>query len=183
MKRLFISINCSDETKNQLLLVQNKIKSQSVKGNFSRPENLHLTLAFLGETPEEQIPSICKCIEESLDPPIAPFALVFSQTGCFTHSAKELWWIGAKRDDPFLRVLSDLRQRIVNGLLASSIKFDNRQFNPHITLGREIKHDAPIVIPKQEIIYPVKRVSLMRSEHLDRVLVYTEEFGADVFIA
>jgi len=180
MLRLFIAINCSDETKALLLAVQSKIKAQSTKGNFSRPENLHLTLAFIGEAPEEQVQAICSVIGEALNPPLAPFRLAFSKAGCFRHSHKELWWIGAENTDPALSVLKNLRQRIIDGLLAMSLTFDNRPFNPHITLGREIKHDAPIVIPKQEISLPVNRISLMKSERINGVLVYTEVFGKDL---
>ena len=178
--RLFIAINCNDETKKRLLSVQDKIKSQSLKGNFSRPENIHLTLVFLGETPENQVPAICSAIQEAMSPPAAPFALTFSRTGCFTHSGKELWWIGAERADPSLLTLKNIRQRITGGLSVKGIAFDNRSFNPHITLGREIKHNAPIVIPQQKIIYPVNRISLMKSEHSGGVLVYTEVFGQDL---
>jgi len=177
MMRLFIAINCDDETKDRLLSVQDEIKSQSTKGNFSRPENLHLTLVFLGETPEEQVPAICSAIEDAMNPPVAPFTLAFSQTGCFTHSGKELWWIGAEHSDPCLSTLKKLRQRIVSGLSAQGVAFDNRTFNPHITLGREIKHNAPIAIEKQEILFPISRVSLMRSERVGGVLRYAEVFG------
>ena len=180
MIRLFIAVNCDDETKKLLLSVQEKIKSQSLKGNFSRPENIHLTLVFLGETPEDQVPAICPAIKEVMHPSAAPFTLTFSQTGCFRHSGKELWWIGTGHADPSLNTLKNLRQRITGRLSVAGIAFDNRPFNPHITLGREIKHNAPIVIPKQEIIYPVKRISLMKSEHLGGALVYTEIFGQDL---
>jgi 2'-5' RNA ligase len=179
MARLFIAVNCNDETKNLLLSVQDKIKSQSVKGNFSRPGNLHLTLVFLGETPDDQIPAICSSIEEAMRPPVPPFTLSFSQTGCFRHSNKELWWIGAEHA-PSLDTLKNLRQRITAGLSAKGIAFDNRPFNPHITLGREIKHNAPIVLPEQEIIFPVNRISLMKSERSGGALVYTEIFGQDL---
>jgi len=180
MLRLFIAVNCDDETKNLLLSVQDIIKSQSIKGNFSRPENLHLTLAFLGETPEEQVPAICSVIKEALHPPFAPFALAFSQTGYFTHSGKELWWIGAEHSDPSLSILKKIRRRITDGLSSQGIAFDNRAFNPHITLGREIKHTAPIAIERQEIIFPVSRISLMKSERVGGVLVYTEVYGEGV---
>jgi 2'-5' RNA ligase len=182
MLRLFISINCNDETKSLLLSVQDKIKAQSIKGSFSRPENLHLTLAFIGEIAEEQVPAICSVIEDAMQQHLAPFSLTFSQTGCFRHSNKELWWIGTDRADPFLGILRNIRQRIADGLSAKGITFDSRPFNPHITLGREIKHDAPIVIPEQKIIFPVKRISLMKSERLRGVLVYTEIFGQDLFV-
>ena len=180
MLRLFISINCNDETKNLLLFIQDKIKAQATKGSFSRSENLHLTLIFIGETLEEAIPAICQVIQESLLPPLAPFTLNFSQTGCFYHSNKELWWVGADKADLSLKVLKELRQRIADGLSTKGITFDNRPFNPHITLGREIKHDEPIVIPKQEIILPVNRISLMKSERINGVLAYTEIFGLDL---
>ena len=180
MMRLFIAVNCGDETKKRLLSVQDKIKSQSLKGNFSRPENIHLTLVFLGETPEDQVSAICSAIQEALRPPVAPFSLTFSQTGCFTHSKKELWWIGAEHAAPSLDTLKNLRQRITGGLSAKGVTFDDRPFNPHITLGREIKHNAPIVIEQQEIIFPVNRISLMKSERSGGVLVYTELFGQDL---
>jgi len=180
MMRLFIAVNCNDETKKLILSVQEKIKSQSLKGNFSRPENIHLTFVFLGETPEDQVPAICSAIQEALRPPVARFSLTFSQTGCFTHSKKELWWIGAGHSDPSLGILKNLRQRITGGLSAASVAFDDRPFNPHITLGREIKHNAPIVIDQQKIIFPVNRISLMKSERLNGVLVYTEIFGQNL---
>ena len=180
MIRLFIAVNCNDATKKLLLSVQDNIKVQSLKGNFSRPENLHLTLAFLGETQEERVPAICAAIQDALQPPIAPFTLTFSQTGCFRHSGKELWWIGAQQTDPSLDILKNLRQRITGGLSTANIAFDDRAFKPHITLGREIRHDTPIALRPQEIVLPVNRVSLMKSERINGVTVYTEMFGQDL---
>jgi 2'-5' RNA ligase len=207
MQRLFISVNCDDKVKDQLLSVQEMIKAQSVKGNFSRPENLHLTLVFIGETPEDKIQLVASVIEKALTLPVNPFGLTFSTTGCFTHSNKELWWIGTDSNDTRLAILKTIRQKIADGLLSEGINFDNRPFNPHITLGREIKgfalrcphslghvrastdatslcssikHDSPIIIPKQEIIYPVNRISLMKSERVRGILTYTEIFGVDL---
>jgi 2'-5' RNA ligase len=180
MLRLFISVNCDNNVKNRLLDVQERIKTQSLKGNFSLPENLHLTLVFIGETPADNVQIISSAIDKALKPNITPFSLTFSKTGCFKHSNKELWWIGTEHDDIHLDTLKIIRQRITEELLSQEISFDNRPFNPHITLGREIKHETPIVIPKQEIIYPVKRISLMKSERISGKLTYTEIFGLNL---
>jgi len=180
MQRLFISVNCDDKVKKQLISVQEKIKAQSVKGSFSLPENLHLTLIFIGETPEDKIQLIASIIENALKPPFDPFTLNFSTTGCFTHSNKELWWIGVDRNDTCLNTLKTIRRRIADGLYSEDINFDNRPFNPHITLGREVKHDTPIIIPKQNIMYPVNRVSLMKSERIRGILTYTEIYGVAI---
>jgi len=180
MLRLFISVNCDDNVKNRLLAVQDKIEIQSVKGNFSLPENLHLTLVFIGETPADNVQLITSAIDKALKPHIAPFSLTFSTTGCFKHSNKELWWIGTERNDIHIDTLKTIRRRITEELSSQGISFDNRAFNPHITLGREIKHESPIVIPKQEIIYPVDRISLMKSERISGKLTYTEIFGRNL---
>ncbi len=180
MLRLFISVNCDNDVKNRLLDVQEKIRTQSVKGNFSLPENLHLTLVFIGETPADNVQIISSAIDKALKPNIAPFSLVFSATGCFKHSNKELWWIGTERDDINLDTLKTIRRRITEELLSQGISFDNRPFSPHITLGREIKHETPILIPKQEIIYPVNKISLMKSERIRGKLTYTEIFGRNL---
>jgi len=79
-----------------------------------------------------------------------------------------------------LDILKTIRQRIAENLLSNGANFDNRSFNPHITLGREIKHTSPIIIPKQEIIFPVNRISLMKSERMSGILTYTEIFGLDL---
>nr|AGS53450.1 RNA ligase [uncultured bacterium contig00027] len=194
MPRLFIAVNCNEETKNRLVSIRDLIKSQSVKGNFSRPENLHLTLAFLGETPDEQIPAICRIIKEAAYPAgsvqepaqTAAFTLNFTRTGCFRHSNKELWWIGADDNDPCLAALMNIRRRLAEGLALSGISFDSRAFHPHITLGREIKYNAhpagaaPIQIPQVKISFAVNRISLMKSQHIDKILVYTEIFAVDL---
>ena len=180
MQRLFISINCNDEIKKQLLSVQEQMKSKSERGNFSRHENFHLTLAFLGETPTELIEPICSCLNEIQKPPVTPFSLTFSRTGFIKRGGKELWWIEADQNNSSLTILNNLRYRITSGLSARKISFDNKAFKPHITLGREIIHDLPIIIPKQEIVFPVNRVSLMKSEHINKVLVYTEVYGAEL---
>jgi RNA 2',3'-cyclic 3'-phosphodiesterase len=177
MQRLFISVNCDNKVKNQFLSVQEIIRTQSVKGNFSLPENLHLTLVFIGETPADKIQLIASVIDQALRPGVAPFTLTFSTVGCYTHSKKELWWIGTDQDDTRLGNLITIRRRIADGLLSKGVNFDNRPFNPHITLGREIKHVSPIIIPKQEIIYPVNRISLMKSERVSGKLTYTEIWG------
>ena len=48
--RLFIAIRFSPEIRQTLLDAVSGLRAQARSGNFTRPENLHLTLAFLGET-------------------------------------------------------------------------------------------------------------------------------------
>ena len=179
--RLFIAVCFSNGVKSRLLQIRDRIKTQAARGNFSRPENLHLTLVFFGETPEDRVPVICSSIEKALShPPIHEFTLDFCHTGCFRHSNKELWWTGADKTDPGHAILIDLRRRLAAELASEGIAFDNRPFNVHITLAREVKHSSPIILPEEKINVPVKRISLMESRHINGSLVYTEIAGYDL---
>jgi len=180
--RLFIAINFNDEIKSRLLRIHGRIREQSLKGNFSRPENLHLTLVFFGETPPQQVPLIRSAMDRACVA-CRPFSLDFGSTGFFKHSGKELWWIGSDKAatsqavdglaDNGPQTLEKLRHDLAAGLYSAGVKFDERPFSPHITLGREIRRTGPIELPKENISVPIDRLSLMKSEHSGGRLVYT----------
>jgi len=56
--RLFIAINFSSETKKQLMALCDELRKTSIQGRFSLQENLHLTLAFIGEYSSKQVSTI-----------------------------------------------------------------------------------------------------------------------------
>jgi RNA 2',3'-cyclic 3'-phosphodiesterase len=177
--RLFVAVNFSDTVKKQLLEIQAQLRSQCTRGNFTRPENLHITLAFLGETPETKVASLLQVIEDAQALPEAaaeavPFEVSFNHTGCFTHSHKELWWVGADENCPALNCLKAIHSKLIKRLLDANLSVDNRSFNPHITLGREIKHSEKITLNCNEIKIKVDHLSLMKSEHIGGILTYTE---------
>lgn len=176
--RLFIAVNFCDEVKNRLIELQEQLRAQAVKGNFTRPENLHLTLAFLGETPEEKMEDLFRILEGIRTP--SPFEIVFSRTGRFTHSRKDLWWIGSDPDDPGLPLLKAIHGQLLCRLEEEGFAADKRPFNAHITLGREVKSLRPVLLDNPEIMVRVNRISLMKSEHSRSVLTYTELFAREL---
>jgi 2'-5' RNA ligase len=58
--RLFIAINFNTDTRMQLLALRDELRIRSRRGSFTVPENLHLTLVFLGECDEAQTSSVKK---------------------------------------------------------------------------------------------------------------------------
>jgi len=169
--RLFIAVNFSEEIKTRLLELQKQLRSQALRGSFTRTENFHLTLAFLGETPEEKLPSLYRIMEEVQSP---PFDISFNRTGCFTHRQKELWWVSIDKDCPGLPLLQGIHRQLTGSLEKQGFPVDKRPFNPHITIGREIKRQQPIVLECQPIKVKVNHISLVKSEHSVGVRVYSE---------
>ena len=155
--------------------MQNTLRRASPRGNFTREENLHLTLAFLGETPEGDIPAISRAIAAISIP---AFDVFFSRFGCFKQGQRELWWIGVEEGSLGMRLLEQMQSRLAHGLRNGGISFDERPFNPHITLARELRVSGKVELA-EGVLTRVSRISLMQSQRIGGVLTYTERFGQD----
>ena len=62
--RLFLAVNFDDATKHRIQAVQQRLR-EVAQGDFSRPENLHLTLAFLGEVPAQKAAAACRAMDRT----------------------------------------------------------------------------------------------------------------------
>jgi 2'-5' RNA ligase len=188
--RLFIAVNFDEEFTTRILEVQNKLRALAVKGNFTSHGNLHLTLAFLGETGAGFVPAIRDIIAAL--PASGAFTVDFIRAGCFRHSGKELWYIAATPGSVGTKRLLELRTRLAAGLeaLAASppapsageepLSFDRRPFNAHITLGRELRFKRELAPFPVLLTAPIARVSLMQSAQREGRRVYTELFGRNL---
>lgn len=168
--RLFIAVNFNDEIINELLCAQSSLREVSCGGNFSRRENLHLTLAFIGET--DRADDIKKIIDESVG---APFDLEISGGGRFG----DLYWAGISKNPP----LAALAHRLQNNLRDAGFDIEVREWRPHITLVRRF-------VPLNSLQYPrilvkpcrmkVCSVRLMKSEKVGGKLVYTAIYSKNM---
>ena len=158
--RLFIAIRLSEELKTALTDAQHAMAAQGIRGNYSPEENLHLTLAFIGDYPDAQ-----PVLDALSTLRFAPFALELDGIGCFG----DLWWAGLRDSVP----LAAVARRVRRALAASDIPFDRKRFSPHITLIRKASKDAA-GIPIRSASMTVETISLMRSERGRKGMIYTE---------
>jgi 2'-5' RNA ligase len=161
--RLFIAINFNNKTRSYLLALRDELRGKSQRGNFSAPENLHLTLAFIGEVSLKNVDKI-EAILETVT--FSPFEAVIDRLGTFSRGT--LWWAGLHEDMP----LMDLQHEVEHKLALCGFEMDGRKYHPHITLGREVVTDM-----KPWAIEPfgetVGTIDLMKSERIDGKLTYT----------
>jgi 2'-5' RNA ligase len=94
---------------------------------------MHLTLKFLGDIPEAQVPDIAAVIQRAAAA-AAPLRLPLVTVGCFPapHNPRVIW-AGLGGDVVRLR---DLQRVVDDGLTALGFAPETREFEPHITLGR-----------------------------------------------
>ena len=163
--RLFIAINFNPDTRARLLALRDELRSRSERGNFSLPENLHLTLAFLGECDAKQT-AAAKSAMDAVS--FKPFDVHIERVGRFKRNGGDIWWAGLRGSKP----LMDLQRELTERLIGAGFALEKREYKPHVTLGREVVTDAAPwqIEPFGET---VSGIDLMKSERIAGKLTYT----------
>ena len=161
--RLFIAIQLSDGMRAALGEVQDDLYRQGVRGNYTPAENLHLTLAFIGEYADPDL-----VLDTIRSVPFAPFELRLERIGAFG----DLWWVGLERSEALQNCVRKLRR----ALAEADIPFDRKRFTPHITLLRRANADMARLrgITVERVGMTVDHPSLMRSDRGKGGMIYTE---------
>ncbi|WZL74325.1 RNA 2',3'-cyclic phosphodiesterase [Clostridiaceae bacterium 35-E11] len=171
--RVFIAITLEDEMKKYIAQRQATVKNLSIKGNFTRTDNFHLTLRFIGEVNENQIQAIKKAMDDTANA-IKPFELRLGQLGQFPRREKKIVWIGIHEGR---KPLQDLFESIESHLEKEGFEREGRGLKPHITLGREIRLKEPFEALMNEMQIqgkkiPVEKIALMESKRVEGILKY-----------
>lgn len=175
--RLFFAICLSPAIKQELNDIVKQLRKDCVRGNFTRPENFHLTLAFIGETDR---PDAAKRALQTLTG--TPFELQAKGIGWFRRSGGDICYLRCEGSP----ALPALQKRLTTLLKAEGFKLEDRPFKAHLTLGREVQiypdfDEAAFTATLPEISMKVERVSLMKSERTGGKVTYTEIAGKDLY--
>jgi 2'-5' RNA ligase len=136
-ERLFVSLELPAPCRNALAALY----EPDLGADWTRPEQLHLTMRFLGDVDEAMIEAIEAKLSEIR---VAPFLLPLEGVGVFPpRGLPKILWAGIGKADTRL---FQLRQKIDDALLAAGWRGLMRSFDPHITLARIKAEAAPIAI-------------------------------------
>lgn len=161
--RLFIAIRLDDNIKRALIDAQDELRQRSFKGRFTDINNMHLTLAFIGEYNEPE-----KILEAMEKVQCEQFSLTL---GGYIGNFGNILWAGTEKGPR----LENLVKQLKHYLSTEQIPFDRKSFNPHITLLRNAsgsKGFADIEVRRASMT--VGSFSLMRSDFGKHGAVYTE---------
>lgn len=162
--RLFIAIPFDDEMKQELVRVQDQLYDCGLSGNYTKEENLHLTLAFIGEYGDPG--KVADVLEEIR---FESFDINLEGIGSFS----DLYWAGFAKQPQLI----SLAKRIRRALGDHGIPFDRKNFRPHVTLVRKA------YFMNEEVSFPedmssagmkVHEFVLMKSEFSRKGMIYTQ---------
>ena len=149
--------------------MQERLRLRAPIANYTRPENLHLKVLFIGET--DNVAAIRKMIAMRFS---KPFDITFDRAGTFGHG---LYWIGIS-DAPELDALA---AEFAEDAETAGLPFDaKKRCTPHITIAREAVPASRPNLDFEPFTMRVDRLSLMKSERVRGVLTYTEVYGKSI---
>ncbi|GBD12936.1 RNA 2',3'-cyclic phosphodiesterase [bacterium HR24] len=145
--RLFVALELPAQVKEGLASLQDDLRSQGLgRLRWVRPEGIHLTLKFLGETPAARVQGIADALREAAAGTGA-IALALDGLGTFgNRRGPRVLWVGLAGD---LERLSRLQERVEEAMSRLGYPREGRPFSPHLTLARvpeeEMRLCAPLV--------------------------------------
>ncbi len=134
--RVFIAIDIGEEVRAALSDLQQQLQSKVdiKKGDVKwvNPQNIHLTLKFLGEIKDEQVVEVCNIVKEVAGRHKS-FELDIQTVGHFGGRSARVLWVGAgEGKNNLLGLQKDLEQQ----LALAGWPEEKREFSGHLTLCR-----------------------------------------------
>jgi 2'-5' RNA ligase len=131
--RTFIAITAIDEVHASAVSVVDRLRSSTESVRWVEPDNLHWTLQFLGDLTDVEMAEVCLRTVRAVAEEEA-FTVSARGIGAFpTNDRPRILWLGAGEGGEALR---RLQARIEAALSSLGFRVENRQFVPHLTLGR-----------------------------------------------
>ena len=132
--RVFCAIDLPRDLTQKLAIHIEQLKKETgVKNGWTRPDNIHLTLRFLGNIPVADVRKLSQAAARAVKS-LAPFKLTAEHCGAFpTHGPPRVLWIGITDSSA---QLARLYERLDEECAAVDFPKETRPFHPHLTLAR-----------------------------------------------
>jgi RNA 2',3'-cyclic 3'-phosphodiesterase len=172
--RTFIAVDLGQQLRDRCIAMQENLARLGANAKWVEPDNLHVTLLFLGEVDERDVPEVCKavaavCAEHD------PFTLSVEKVGCFGSPRRpRTLWAGVGEGADALSALHDALEPPL--LELGCYRREDRKYEPHITLGRAKSDD-----PNEKIAAAIKKYAGWSAGEVDvrEVQVLSSELTRD----
>jgi len=131
--RTFLAVDIGPEVRENLRQLQERLQRSRADVRWVRPEGIHLTLRFLGNIPESDIPKL-EPVMAAAAAGQAPVELTVAGWGMFPSQKRpRVLWVGLPEAREKLIQVAEALER---GLIEAGFGPEDRPWKPHLTLGR-----------------------------------------------
>ena len=139
-KRTFIGIDVGEDIRDRLVSLQEELAVIEPEVKWVEPENLHLTLLFLGEVDQRETIDICRAAQKAIQE-MPAFALSVEAVGCFPNIRRpRTLWVGVGKGSDEVCAVHDAIEAPL--LEMGNYRRETRGYTPHVTLGR-VRSERP----------------------------------------
>jgi 2'-5' RNA ligase len=132
--RTFIAIELSKSIREQLVDLQATLGRAALDVKWVEPEDLHVTLLFLGEVEDRDLPAVCRAVQEAVAVQPA-FPMTIERVGCFPNPRRpRILWAGVGSGMQEVVAVHDAIETPLLDL--GCYRREDRKYTPHVTLGR-----------------------------------------------
>lgn len=169
--RLFIAVDVNEPVRRQLAAVENRLR-QRLGGSgikWVHPDLIHLTLKFLGEVPERDVPLVCR-LAEAAARRHSPFEIRVQGIGTFGKPARVLW-AGVLESEKLAALAADIEKTFAE----AGWPREEKVFSGHLTLARMKDPKAGGAV---ERAVREKPAGSFGEVWIDRIIVYESHLSA-----
>lgn len=176
--RTFIAIEIPSNIQRKIEVFQSILRDIKPRGiSWVKVKNIHLTLKFLGDVERSQIDAINSAVAKACEEQPA-FSISVDETGFFpNHQRPRVIWIGCRDKE---KQLVKLHSLIDIELAKLGFEKENRQFSPHLTIGR-VKDNQGLSRVVQVVnashfsggLFQVQKILVLRSQLHPTGSIYT----------
>lgn len=151
MERLFFALFLPQEAREEVRRAQDQIRAQMRHSDvrWTNPEDAHITLHFLGDTPTEAKDDLVALLRESEWP--RPFSLSLTEVAGFPNKKQpKVIHVGVTNHPN----ATGVRVRIAKALAELGFAIEQRPWVPHVTIGR-VNVQSEVLKPEEIAVHPL----------------------------
>ncbi len=134
--RTFVAVEIGDAVRDRAEKLIEILGRTDVDVKWVEPQNVHITMKFLGEVALKETPRICDAVKKAAAK-VEPFEIEIRGAGAFPNPGKpRTIWLGSGEGDERMRAL---HKAVESALAKLGFRKDARRFNTHLTIGR-VRH-------------------------------------------
>ena len=162
--RLFVAVNFPARLRQKIARLCRPLREAGVPGRWTEPDQVHLTLKFIGEVPAAEVEPIAEALQEVAGS-FRPFEMKFGPIGAFPSPRRpRVVWLGVEQTPELRFIKDDLERRLAE----LGIEREQRPYQPHVTLGRAPRDaEAGEFRRLEEVARTLRIADVYRVTHLD----------------
>jgi 2'-5' RNA ligase len=131
--RIFLALDLDDDIRSGLIRIRDKIDLGGAKVKWVDPEQLHITLKFLGDIADDTVRQV-HLVAQQVARQMSPFKFRVRNVLCVPSGGPvRMFWAGVEDAGDSMKSLHGVLDEAMGGL---NFRREDREFSPHITLAR-----------------------------------------------